>query len=77
MENITPIELKVELGQTFSQWTYTLYTNGSWDKQLWFTDGTHTTETGSIGRPAQKGDLKHTEYVWRNNAWLQTVVQYY
>ena len=72
-----PQETVQLVGRTFSQFTYTLRTNGDWDNMYVYTDGTNTTGHCNLGRPAQHGDIKHTEYVWRNNAWVQNVIQYY
>jgi|GEM_PF-4460517 len=78
MENLSaPTESLVDIGKTFSQFTYTLRSNGDWDNLYVYTDGTSTPNHGSIGRPARKGDIKHTEYVYRNNVWIQNVIQYY
>jgi len=59
---------------TFSQFTYTLYSNGYWENKTVNTDGTvYSQNHGNwVGHPIH-GDIKHRESVWRNNAWVDTV----
>ena len=61
-----------------SQYTYTLFSDGHTEEVIYYTDGTHYTYPAqSIGRLPRRGDVKHREWVWRNNQWVLTVDQYY
>ena len=63
--------------KTYSQRTYTLFPDGHYERKTCYTDGScDKLEQGPFHVP-KKGDYKHIEEVWRNGAWVQTVVQYY
>ena len=75
---IKPNKVRTEAGKTNSQFTKTWFSDGHIEAMIVYTDGTHYTyPVEQMGRLPHAGDPKHFEWVWRNNAWVQTVGQYY
>ncbi len=65
------------VAKVFSQRTYTLFSDGHYERRTCYTDGTCDRLEQGFFKIPKKGDFKHIEEVWKNGNWEKTVVQYY